>query len=405
MEKFKTAFFLAYKAIVKGNIGTTILTISVMVLAFVNLLFLSSILLGLVNTMNRQGVDNLYANIVIEPASEDNLISNANRVMTTVNGVPGVIGSARHYKIGGFFTFDKNKNNRDVMSGQYSVISIDPNKEKEITNISKSIAFGIYLEENDRDKIVIGKDIAGGQSGSFEKDSLGGVNVGDEITVSFENGVSRVYEVKGIFNSKFVQSDKAAFITNDEMESILGVANAAHEIIVKTEEGVPESYYMEKFKSMGIKEDIYPWTDYMGMTESFTKSFTLIRTLLSAIALLVAGITIYIVIYINVLNNKKQIGILRAIGIDKKIILISYTVQALFYALSGIIIGLAVLSFILVPYFQGHPLEFPVGDVHLEIIKAEIILSAVSLTIAGFISGFVPSKQVTNKTILDSIWG
>lgn len=405
MKIFKIAFFLAYKAIVKGNIGTTILTISVMVLAFVNLLFLSSILLGLVNTMNRQGVNNLYANIVIEPPSEDKMISNAGRVMTTVNGVPGVLSSARHYKIGGFFTFDKNKNGQDVKSGQYSIISIDPNKEKEITNISKSILFGNYLEESDRNKIVIGKDIAGGQSSSFEKDSLGGIKVGDEITVSFENGVNRVYEIKGIFNSKFVQSDKAAFITNDEMESILGVTNAAHEIIVKTEDGIPESYYIEKFASMGIKEDIYPWTEYMGMTESFSKSFTLIRTLLSAIALLVAGITIYIVIYINVLNNKKQIGILRAIGIDKNIILISYTVQALFYAISGIIIGLAVLNLILVPYFQIHPLEFPVGDVHLEIIQTEIVLSALSLTIAGFISGFIPSRQITNKTILDSIWG
>ncbi|MDQ5981933.1 MAG: transporter permease protein [Patescibacteria group bacterium] len=405
MDKLNTALFLAYKAIVRGNIGTTILTISVMVLAFVNLLFLSSILLGLVNTMNRQGVDNLYANIVIEPDSEDKMISNASRVMTTVNGVPGVIGSSRHYKIGGFFTFDRNKNNQEVKSGQYSVISIDPNKEKKITNINKSIVYGNYLEENDRNKIVIGKDLAGGKSGSFEKDSLGGINVGEEVTVSFENGVTRVYEVKGIFNSKFVQSDKAAFITNDEMESILGIANAAHEIIVKTEDGVAESYYLEKFSSMGIKEDIYPWTDYMGMTESFSKSFTLIRTLLSAIALLVAGITIYIVIYINVLNNKKQIGILRAIGIDKKIIIISYTVQALFYAISGIVIGLVALNLILVPYFQVHPLEFPVGDVHLEIVQTELVLSAVSLTIAGFISGFLPTRQITNKTILDSIWG
>ncbi len=405
MDKLNTALFLAYKAIVRGNIGTTILTISVMVLAFVNLLFLSSILLGLVNTMNRQGVDNLYANIVIEPDSEDKMISNASRVMTTVNGVPGVIGSSRHYKIGGFFTFDRNKNNQEVKSGQYSVISIDPNKEKKITNINKSIVYGNYLEENDRNKIVIGKDLAGGKSGSFEKDSLGGINVGEEVTVSFENGVTRVYEVKGIFNSKFVQSDKAAFITNDEMESILGIANAAHEIIVKTEDGVAESYYIEKFSSMGIKEDIYPWTDYMGMTESFSKSFTLIRTLLSAIALLVAGITIYIVIYINVLNNKKQIGILRAIGIDKKIIIISYTVQALFYAISGIVIGLVALNLILVPYFQVHPLEFPVGDVHLEIVQTELVLSAVSLTIAGFISGFLPTRQITNKTILDSIWG
>jgi len=405
MEKFKTAFFLAYKGIVKGNIGTTLLTISVMILAFVNLLFLSSILLGLVNTMNRQGIDNLYANIVIEPTNNDSIIPNANRVISTVNGVPGVSGSSKHYKLGGFFTFDKYKNGQDVKSGQYSIISIDPNIEKEITNIKESVVSGSYLDDNDRNEIVIGKDVAGGQSGSFEKDSLGGVDIGDEVTISFENGITRIYEVKGIFNSKFVQSDKTAFITNTEMESILGIFGGAYEIIVKIEDERPESYFIEKFKSMGLKEEIYPWTEYMGMTESFTKSFSLIRALLSVIALLVAGITIYIVIYINVLNKKKQIGILRAIGIDKNTILISYTIQALFYALSGILIGLLVLQVLLVPYFKLHPLEFPVGDVHLEIIKAELIFSTLSLLVTGFISGFVPARQVTNKTILESIWG
>jgi len=154
-----------------------------------------------------------------------------------------------------------------------------------------------------------------------------------------------------------------------------------------------------------LKESIYPWNDYMGITSSFTQSFTLIRTLLSAIALLVAGITIYIVVYINILNKRRQIGILQAIGIDKAIIVRSYVMQALFYAVSGIALGLIVMRGILVPYFIGHPLKFPVGDVRLEVAANEILLSIVVLMLAGFISGYAPARKQTNKTILEAIWG
>jgi len=368
MNNLRASFFLAYKGIVKGNMGTTLLTVAVMTLAFINLLFLSSILLGLVNTMNRQGINNLYGNIVIEPEDKKSLIVNSKRVTDLVESVPGVTASSRHYKAGGFFTFDKYKNGQNVNTGRYSVLSIDPSVEKNVTDISDAMIAGDYLDDNDRDKIIIGKDISGGYEGSFEKESLGGVVPGDEVVVLYENGIERKYTVKGIFNSKFVQSDKNAFITNREMESILGVSNGAHEIIIKVDESQPESHYITKFKDMGLKESIYPWNDYMGMTASFTQSFTLIRTLLSAIALLVAGITIYIVVYINILNKKRQIGILQAIGIDKVIIVRSYTVQALFYAASGIILGLSILRLLLVPYFAGHPLEFPVGDVRLEVV-------------------------------------
>lgn len=405
MNKLKASFFLGYKGIIKGNMGTTLLTIAVMTLAFINLLFLSSILLGLVNTMNRQGINNLYGNIVIEPEDKKSLIVNSRKITDLVESVPGVVASSRHYKAGGLFTFDKFKNGQEVNTGRYTIISIDPSTEKEVTDISKAIIAGEYLDDKDRDQILIGKDISGGYEGSFEKESLGGVVPGDEVTVLYENGIERKYTVKGIFNSKFVQSDKAAFLTNREMESILGVSNGAHEIIIKVDDSQPESSYIEKFKEMGLKESIYPWNDYMGITSSFTQSFTLIRTLLSAIALLVAGITIYIVVYINILNKRRQIGILQAIGIDKSIIVRSYVMQALFYAVSGIALGLIIMRGVLVPYFIGHPLKFPVGDVRLEVAANEILISIVVLMLAGFISGYAPARKQTNKTILEAIWG
>ena len=47
----------------------------------------------------------------------------------------------------------------------------------------------------------------------------------------------------------------------------------------------------------------------------------------------------FIVIYINVIHSRRHIGILRAIGINRDVIIGSYLVQALFYAGMGVLVG------------------------------------------------------------------
>ena len=71
-KNLKVSFFLACKSIKRGNIGTTILTVMIMSLIFVNLIFLPSIVNGIGETIIQQSIDTIYGNIVIEP-KENNL--------------------------------------------------------------------------------------------------------------------------------------------------------------------------------------------------------------------------------------------------------------------------------------------------------------------------------------------
>ncbi len=54
----KTSFFLAYTSIKRGNKGTLAMVILIMTLAYVNLVFISSVFGGIVEAINREAIEN-----------------------------------------------------------------------------------------------------------------------------------------------------------------------------------------------------------------------------------------------------------------------------------------------------------------------------------------------------------
>lgn len=64
-------------------------------------------------------------------------------------------------------------------------------------------------------------------------------------------------------------------------------------------------------------EEIRTWEQLTGFTSSASKSFTMISIILGAIGTVVAGITIFIIIFVSIVNKRRQIGILKAIGMKE----------------------------------------------------------------------------------------
>jgi len=396
--ELKVSAFLAYKSIVKGNKGTTLLTILIMALAFVNLMFMSSLFTGMTDASENQVIETLYSNIVIEPKDEETYIKNPDSILKKVDSVPGVLGTSAQYITASTITHKEK-------SGAWAVRSVNPDDEIMVSSVPDMMIAGEYLSKYDRGEIVIGKEVAGGHGGSLEHLSLGGVVVGDTVEVAFKNGVTREYRIKGIFDTNFIQSNQLAYITEKEMESVLGTSDMASQILVKTEGKGGEDKYVKQFTMLGVHEDIKTWAVYAGIVATITKSFDAINALISVIGFFVAGITIFIVIYVSTVSKRRQMGILRAIGIEESIIVRSYVFQAVFYALCGCIVGLMVMFAILVPYYTMHPLVFPMGNVTLVIEQKNAITRGLGLIAAAMVAGFIPSWQAVRETILDAIWG
>ncbi len=69
---------------------------------------------------------------------------------------------------------------------------------------------------------------------------------------------------------------------------------------------------------------------FLGQLTDFLAAINMISVILSVISILVAAIVIFVIIYVNALNKRRQIGILKAIGIKQSIIINAYIMQSLF---------------------------------------------------------------------------
>ncbi len=400
----KTSLFLAFNSIKRGNKGTLFMTILIMTLAYINLVFVASIFGGIVQAINNEAINNQYSNIVITPAVDDIYIKKSHTEQR-ISSLPGVDGVAVHYVNQSIIEYDKNKDGDDIQKGHWTIKSITPKEEEKVTDIYKSMVAGSYLKATDRDQIIIGRDISGGYGSDLEYLSLG-VKVGDQVDVYFSNGIERTYTVKGIFKTKNTQVNQSAFITKGEMESVLHVYNWSSEILVKTKSTNDESMVIKEIRESGFKtEDIKKWSDLMGFTSGASKSFDMISIILGAIGTIVAGITIFIIIFVSVVNKRKQIGILKAIGMREGTIVAYFVIQALFYGLVGVLLGVSLILFVIRPLFISNPLDFPIGWVSLKITFNIIRISNLSLLSAALIGGFFPAYKGAKRSILNSIWG
>ncbi|HEY9204701.1 MAG TPA: FtsX-like permease family protein [Candidatus Methanoperedens sp.] len=393
----KLSLFLASKSMMKGNKSTQLLIIFIMSLIFVNLVFIGSIFLGVTEATNKQVINSLYSNVVIEPKKGEKYISDVYSLEQKIKGVPGVVGISSQYVTGATLSY-KDKH------GTFTLRSINPDDEMKVTTNHNYLIAGEYLSRLDENEILLGKEIAGGYGGDLEYNSLG-VKVGDGIDVLFNNGVKKTYRVKGIFDANFIQTNTMAYISQKEMESVVGLEDKASQILVKTRDNGNEDWYIKQFLEMGIKEEIKPWTVYAGMVKNITNSFDMIAMMISAIGLFVAVITIFIIVYTSTISKRKQIGILRAVGIEESIIIQSYIFQAIFIVISGIFIGLIIIFFAIKPWFIEHPLKFPIGLASLLILPEKVSMNAISLIIAALVAGLIPSWLAVRKTIIDTIWG
>ncbi|MEA3254145.1 MAG: FtsX-like permease family protein [Chloroflexota bacterium] len=408
----KIAAFLAYKSMRRGNKWALILIIMVMSFSFVNLVFVSSLISGVTTTMDDQMVDTLFANVVIGPEENEYYLSKVAQLEDRIEQIPGVVGASAHLNYSAFVEYqwkEKESQSDRGKSGSWKVIGVAPEKEANVTTIRENIIEGSYLAGNDRGEIVLGVEIAGGedaQTSSFL--NLGGVRTGDKVRLTYPNGVQREYKVKGIFRARELEADNLAFVTRKEMASVLGrdvFYDRASEILVKARRNVDESALIAELKAMGINGEVRSWQEYGGAMHSVMSTFEVIGSLIGGVGLVVATAVMFIVIYIEVLSKKRQIGVLRAIGIRQSAIIGSYLIQAFFYVIAGIISGWLIVRFVLQPYFMLNPLDLPIGLVSLTVEALTLGGSTLGLVIAGILAGLIPAWTIMRESIINLIWG
>jgi putative ABC transport system permease protein len=397
-KELKVAFLLALRSLQRGSRSSAILTVLIIGMCFTNMIFLPSMFSGIGQGITKQLVDYEVSNVLVTPKSGDQYITDLDATLDLINGMPGVQRASPQYSKGAIFKY------RQRVIG-VSVRAISPTDEKEVSPVYTKMVTGSYLGEDDTGEIIIGKPIAGDSSIRQEdefQESLGGVRVGDSITVEYGNGYTKDYRVKGIYSTGWSPVDNAAFVTWTDMEQVEGkTLDKANYITVRAKPGYSEQFIKNELLSygVGVQGKVQTMTDLLSKSVGkVLQSFAIINMVSLIVSVIITTVVLFIVITIKTLNSRKQIGILKAIGVDKQVIMHNYGFQVIILGILGIILGI-IITLALAAYMSVHPIVTPEWSAYLYITPWDLLTNSVILFCAAVFAGYVPAYQVSREDI------
>jgi ABC-type lipoprotein release transport system permease subunit len=409
----RIGFFMAVRQIRRSSKWTTGLIIAVMILTSLNLIVVSGILVGLIQGAIDAVRTHYTSDVIVSTLNNKSYIENSPEVMSIIQNIPEIENVTARYLKGGtleanYKTRIKETDKPNTAAG--TIVGIDPIAEDRITDLSKFVIEGSYLEPDDYDQVLIGsflvKKYLPIESPGFT--ALDNIEPGTKIRLTVGD-VEREVTVKGIVKSKVDEISLRVFMVDSQFRSIVGRNDYnVSEIAAKLKPGAHPERVRDALKRNGV-DTVAKVQTYSDAQPKFIKdlvaTFALLGNMISSIGLVVASITIFIVIFINAITRRKFIGILKGIGINGKAIEISYVFQSIFYAVIGSVIGIVIVYAVLQPFIAAHPINFPFSDGILVAPVSGTLGRIALLVFTTIVAGYIPARMIVRKNTLDSILG
>ena len=164
--------------------------------------------------------------------------------------------------------------------------------------------------------------------------------------------------------------------------------------------------YNQRMEDAGEDEKVISYTDLVGtLMSSVTDIVNMISYVLIAfvaISLIVSSIMIGVITYISVLERKKEIGILRAIGASKRDISHVFNAETVIEGLVSGLLGVGVTALICLPVNALIYSLFDVPNIAQLPLGAAAILVLISVFLT-FIAGLIPSSAASRKDPVEAL--
>ncbi len=412
---FTVGRFLAIRDLKRSNPWTTLLIIFVMSLTFLNMVLIGGLLLGLAQGMIGSFKQYYSADLFITPSTEKSIIEQTQDITSVVETIPNLDSYTLRITTPAKVEYGHRTRTEptDIVENSQAVLTgINFAQENEVTDLSKRVIEGEYLSDTDFNSVLVGKNLFEKYSNrpdSSTEQKLKNAEVGSVVNIIVGN-TQKEFIIKGIVGTGNNTIDSRIFVVDVAAREMRNQENLdVNEIAIKliSTNLVDESRsYLQNILENNQDITIQTADEAVpGSSSDITKTFKLLGNLVGVIALIVGAITIFIVIFVNAITRRKYIGILKGIGISAQAIEISYVIQSLFYALSGVLLASLFLMGFLKPYLDIHPLVLPIAEGRLAVTNGDILTRGIILIITSLISGFIPARLVTRQNTLDSILG
>ena len=208
---------------------------------------------------------------------------------------------------------------------------------------------------------------------------------------------------------------KASKLTYDNNLTTLGYADEADPISVKifprdfeAKERVLDHIdaYNKQVKAAGHDEQAISYTDYMGIimgsVTDIVNTISLVLIAFVSISLVVSSIMIGIITYISVLERKKEIGILRAIGASKRNVANVFNAETFIEGLIAGVFAVVVVVAVSFPVNAWALAAKQVPNLMSLPVRDALVLIAISVLLT-VVAGLLPARSASRKDPVEAL--
>ena len=208
---------------------------------------------------------------------------------------------------------------------------------------------------------------------------------------------------------------KSSQLTYDNNLTTLGYADEADPISVKifprdfeAKERVLDHIdaYNKQVKAAGHDEQAISYTDYMGIimgsVTDIVNTISLVLIAFVSISLVVSSIMIGIITYISVLERKKEIGILRAIGASKRNVANVFNAETFIEGLIAGVFAIVVVVLVSFPVNAWALANKQVPNLMSLPVQDALVLIAISVLLT-VVAGLLPARSASKKDPVEAL--
>jgi putative ABC transport system permease protein len=227
-----------------------------------------------------------------------------------------------------------------------------------------------------------------------------GASVGSTVDVTFANGATQTLTVAGIFgNATFgnwlISLDTLAAVSDAPARDLFIIAKLAEGVDPATGDAAVTAA-MEPYPQANVQSN----AEFLASQEAQLNQLLFIITALLAFAIVIAILGISITLALGVFERTREIGLLRAVGMNKRQTRRSVRWEAVIVSTFGALIGIIVGTFLGVVLSLAVPDDVISKLAFNPTITIAILIGAV---IAGLFAALYPSYKASNMNVLESI--
>lgn len=269
------------------------------------------------------------------------------------------------------------------------VIGVMPGKLSDIADIDAAIVDG--SSNLPTDGILIGSRLAGDL----------GLRVGQVVRLTSDRGRARSFRIGGIFTLGIASADRqAVYLDFTTARALFDLPTGISRIEVKVEPATDAGAIAERLRrSTGLKATAWIEDNSQLFEGLDAQARTGIIIKLFAIVTIVVGIASAMLL--SIVRRQAEIGIMRAMGAAKTLVVSIFVLEGTLIGLIGAIAGAALAWLALLPFPPVDQVES--GSLPVDRAQGDFLLAITLTTLAAMLASILPARRAARIDPVEAI--